>query len=79
MLMTENTVFQDRLCNALPMAMNGTDAPAKTPTNAKKAICDNERTNFIVIHIAGFNQSNCARNEKMALLTKTFRLFMLPP
>jgi hypothetical protein len=41
------------------------------PTNTKKAICDNDITNFIVNHIGGYNQSNCALNEKTALLANS--------
>jgi hypothetical protein len=81
-LMTEKTVFQDKLCSALPITMNETVetvAPANSPTNAKKAIWDKDKTNFIVSHIDGLSQSNCARNEKAALLRKTFRLFMPAP
>src|SRR4030067_3572913 len=79
MLMTENTVFQDRLCSALPMTMNetvATVAPANIPTKAKKAIWDKDRTSFIVRHIDGFSQSNYAPNEKSDLLGQTLRLLM---
>jgi hypothetical protein len=60
MLMTEKTVFQETVCRALPIAMNGTTLGPRMnkPTKTKKAICDNVKTNFIVIHIVGFSQLN---------------------